>query len=188
MYADIDETADDTLECYRVYGLWYRLMNIFHIQCILPFRKLNMRIFLWCAISNRWWLHNTSPNPLQHDTFIKSNDAQHALNESASLTPVFDTFRPRQSGRHFPEDIFEWFFLYQIAWNSLKISLKFVPKVRINNIPLTGHYLNQWWLVYIYWRVCLTRLQWVKVRILKQRVLLEVLVFLRAISCCNSDR
>ena len=46
MYADIDETAGATLECYRVYGLWYKLINKFHIQCILPFRNLNMGRFL----------------------------------------------------------------------------------------------------------------------------------------------
>ena len=33
----------------------------------------------------------------------------------------------------------------------LKISLKFVLKVRIYNIPALVHYLKQWWLVY--WRM-----------------------------------
>ena len=49
-------------------------------------------------------------------------------------------------------------FLYGNVRISLKISLKFVPKVRINIIPALvqimawRRYLNQWWLVY--WRIC----------------------------------
>ena len=46
-----------------------------------------------------------------------------------------NTLRPRQNGRHFADDIFKCIFLNENAWISLKISLKFVRKVRINNIP-----------------------------------------------------
>ena len=48
---------------------------------------------------------------------------------------VFNTLTPRQNGRHFPDGIFEWIFLYGIVWISITISLKFVPKCSINNIP-----------------------------------------------------
>ena len=48
---------------------------------------------------------------------------------------LVNTLRPRQNGRHFPEDIFKCIFLNENVWISLKISLKFVPMVRINNIP-----------------------------------------------------
>ena len=48
---------------------------------------------------------------------------------------LVNTLRPRQNGRHFADDIFKCIFLNENAWISLKISLKFVPKVRINNIP-----------------------------------------------------
>ena len=46
-----------------------------------------------------------------------------------------NTLRPRQNGRHFPDDIFKWIFFNENVWNSIKISLKFVPKVPIDNIP-----------------------------------------------------
>ena len=48
---------------------------------------------------------------------------------------------------------FKCIFLNENVWISLKIWLKCVPKVPINNIPAlaTSHYLNQWWLVY--WRI-----------------------------------
>ena len=34
-----------------------------------------------------------------------------------------------------PDDIFKWIFLYENVWISINISLKFVPKGPINNIP-----------------------------------------------------
>ena len=46
----------------------------------------------------------------------------------------FTTLRPRQNGCHFPDDIFKWIILNENVWILLKISLKFVPKVQINNI------------------------------------------------------
>ena len=46
-----------------------------------------------------------------------------------------NTLRLRQNGRHFPDDIFKRIFFNEIAWISIKISLKFVPKGPINNIP-----------------------------------------------------
>ena len=42
----------------------------------------------------------------------------------------------RQNGRHFPDGIFKCIFLNENIWISLKIWLKFVPKVRINKIPV----------------------------------------------------
>ena len=52
----------------------------------------------------------------------------------AMLTEV-DTLRPRHSGSHFPDAILKCIFLNENVSISIKISLKFVPKVQINNIP-----------------------------------------------------
>ena len=46
-----------------------------------------------------------------------------------------NTLRPRQNGRHFADDIFKRIFLNENVWIPIKISLKFVPKGPINNIP-----------------------------------------------------
>ena len=54
---------------------------------------------------------------------------------SNSQPPNIDTLRPRQNGRHFADDIFKCIFLNENVWIPIKISLKFVPKVPINNIP-----------------------------------------------------
>ena len=46
-----------------------------------------------------------------------------------------NTLRPRQNGRHFADDIFNCIFLNENVSIPIKISLKFVPKVPISNIP-----------------------------------------------------
>ena len=43
--------------------------------------------------------------------------------------------KPRQDGHHFPEDIFKCIFLNENVQISIKIALKFVPNVPIDNIP-----------------------------------------------------
>ena len=48
---------------------------------------------------------------------------------------LVNTLRPRQNGRHFADDTFNRIFLNENVQMSLKISLKFVPKALINNIP-----------------------------------------------------
>ena len=53
----------------------------------------------------------------------------------ADYRPCVYTLRPRQNGRHFPDDICKCIFLNENAYISIKISLKFVPKARINNVP-----------------------------------------------------
>ena len=46
-----------------------------------------------------------------------------------------NTLRPRQNGRHFPDDFFKCIFLNKNLRISIKFSLKFVPMGPINNIP-----------------------------------------------------
>ena len=47
----------------------------------------------------------------------------------------FNTLRPRRNEQHFADDIFKRIFFYGNVWISIKISLKFVPKGPIYNIP-----------------------------------------------------
>ena len=49
--------------------------------------------------------------------------------------PCVNTLRPRHNGRHFADDVFKCIFVNENGWILLKISLKFVPKGPINNIP-----------------------------------------------------
>ena len=68
---------------------------------------------------------------------------QGPINNESVLVDVIDqatshclnTLRPRQNGRHLPDDIFKWIFLNENVWISIKISLKIVPKGPVNDIP-----------------------------------------------------
>ena len=57
-----------------------------------------------------------------------------AANISLHLSNI-STLKPRQNGRLFVDDIFKYIFLNENVWILIKISLKFVPKGLINNIP-----------------------------------------------------
>ena len=55
-----------------------------------------------------------------------------ALFWRANARPIrcpFNTLRPRQDGRYFPDDIFECISLRENIWIPIVISLKFVPKM-----------------------------------------------------------
>ena len=84
----------------------------------------------------------------------------------------FNTLRPRQNGRDFSDDIFRRFFLNKNIWIPIKISLKFVPKGSINNIPALVQImawrrpgdkpLSEPMMVNLPTHICVTRPQWVK--------------------------
>ena len=83
----------------------------------------------------------------------------------------FNTLRSRQNGRHFADDIFKYIFLNQNVWIPNKISLKFVPKGQINNIPALVQIipwcrpgdkpLSEPMMVRLKTHICVTRPQWV---------------------------
>ena len=60
---------------------------------------------------------------------------EHHLIDNQHLYKHINTLRPRQNGRHFADDIFKCIFMNQNVWIPIKISLKFVPKSPINDIP-----------------------------------------------------
>ena len=91
------------------------------------------------------------------------------------MLPCFsriNTLKPRQNGRHFADNIFKCIFLNENVWIMVKISLKFVPKGAINNIPAlvqimawprSGYKpLSEPMMVGLPTHICVTRPQWVK--------------------------
>ena len=82
-----------------------------------------------------------------------------------------NTLRPRQNGRHFADHIFKCIFLNENVRIPIKISLKFVPKGPINNIPslvqiMAWHRpgdkpLSEPMIVTLLTHICVTRPQWV---------------------------
>ena len=85
---------------------------------------------------------------------------------------VFNTLRPRQDGRFFPDDRFKCIFLNENVWIPIDISLKFVPKGSINNIPALVQImawrrrgnkpLSEAMMVNLPMHICVSRPQWVK--------------------------
>ena len=90
-----------------------------------------------------------------------------------SMMTCVVTLRPRQNGRHFADDIFKRIFLNENMWISIKISLKFVPKGPINNIPALVQImawrrpgdksLSEPMMIRLPTHICVTRPQWVMV-------------------------
>ena len=85
----------------------------------------------------------------------------------------FNSLRPRLNRRPFADDIFKCIFLNENEWILPRISLKFVPKVRINNIPSLFQImawcrpgdkpLSKPMMVSLLTHICVTRPQWVNV-------------------------
>ena len=83
-----------------------------------------------------------------------------------------NTLRPRQNGRHSADDTFKRIFMNENVRISINISLKFVPKGLINNIPtlvqimawrlLGDKPLSEPMVVSLLTHICVTRPQWVK--------------------------
>ena len=85
---------------------------------------------------------------------------------------MVNTLRPRQNGRRFTDDTFKRIFLNENVRISIKISLMFVPKGPINNIPALVQImawrrpgdkpLSESMMVNLLTHICVTRPQWVK--------------------------
>ena len=83
----------------------------------------------------------------------------------------FNTLRLRQNGCHFPDNIFKCVFLNEKVRILVEISLKFVPKGPINNIPALVQIMAWCWpgdkplfdpmMIILLTHICVTRPQWV---------------------------
>ena len=114
-----------------------------------------------------WFRHMNTPTFRMTVRRLTKSRVPH----SDGVTGV-NTLRPRQNGRHFPDDIFKCIFLNENAWISTKISVKFVPKGQINKIPSLvqimawrrpgDKQLSEAMMVSLLTHICVTRPQWVK--------------------------
>ena len=104
--------------------------------------------------NNEWW---------SSDTLL--------WNTRTYLCYVVNTLRPRQNGRHFADDTFKRIFLNENVGISIKISLKFIAKGSINNIPALVQImawrrpgdksLSEAMMVRLLTHICVARPQWV---------------------------
>ena len=83
--------------------------KIMRITAMLtPFEKCHLKVFYYDTCLTIWLIRSCYP---------------------------FNTLRPRQNGRHFPDDIFKCIFLSENVRISIDFLLKYVPKGPINNNP-----------------------------------------------------
>ena len=159
------------------------------VRCFLPEEGFQLRvpfqyserikesfiIYYSLRQSNTWWFTMTTNSILIfacltifdiRSIILGTYGAFRSWTPPASII----TLGSRQSGRHFPDDIFISIFLNENIRNS--ISLKFVPKGPINNIPSLVQImacrrpgdrpLSEPMMVRSLVHKCITRLQWVK--------------------------
>ena len=120
--------------------------------------------FRWCNTSNI------------RRRLIGNELVDHSTHRLSRLLQLYlysrlNTLRPRQNGRHFPDDIFKCIFFNGNVWFPIKISLNFVPKGLINNIislvPIMAWRrpgdkpLSESMIVNSLTHICVTRPQWV---------------------------
>ena len=135
----------------RIYPACCRQWNIV-LNGMHPIQPLNVVILFICLV-------------------VKYHDI--SINVYRTSNIDFNTLRPRRNGQHFADDIFKRIFYNKNIWISIKTSLKFVPKVRINNIPALVQImawrrpgdkpLSEPITVRVPTQICVTRPQWIKV-------------------------
>ena len=113
-------------------------------------------------IKNRW---KRLPNP--PFASVESSRSVHY-----GIVTSLNSLRRRPNRRHFADDIFKCISENEIEWISPRITLKFVSKVRINNIPAVVQTmawrrpgdkpLSAPMMVSLLTHICVTRPQWVE--------------------------
>ena len=116
------------------------------------------------------WLYLVFSDTRAMSIHMPSNQYRQSV-KMVIISSCLNTLRPRQNGRHFADGIFKCIFLNENVWIPLKISLTFVPKGPINNIPTLVQVmawrrpgdkpLSEPMMVSLWTHICVTRPQWV---------------------------
>ena len=148
--------------CLRLNGLSeairYRRFTAACIRMYVYMRKL----FIGAVSYGSVWEVNSALFIITY----KHTDASYTQNSKGQVN-ICNTMRPIQNCGHFADGIFKCIFLNENAW----ISLKFVPNVRINNIPALVQIMAWCWpgekplsgplMDSLLTHICVTRPQWV---------------------------
>ena len=146
-----------------------------------PHNSLEIHVVSVCIWLEKYWKEQAvtvkawSPLGVEHCQIYSLRCRSDDNNKDVTVADfvcIINTLRPRQDGRHFPDDIFKWIFLNENIWIPIKISLKFVPQGPIHNIPALVQ-IMAWrrpgdkplsgpMMVRSLTHICVTRPQWVK--------------------------
>ena len=95
-----------------------------------------LSICYWCQTHRPWDRQDIDLHTLATALALHQ---QKFIPQRKVLPSIINTLRPRQIGRHFADDTFKRIFLNENVIILIQISLKFVPKGPINNIPVLVH-------------------------------------------------
>ena len=127
----------------QITGVW----NVYSAICSGVYQRKHQS---WTSLAfvmgiHRWPVDSPHKGPVNGKLFDLMTSSWCVGKKSVLPTHVFDggatpvysinKLKPRQNCLHFADDIFKCIFLNENVWISLTISLKFVPRVPINNIP-----------------------------------------------------
>ena len=120
---------------------------------------------------NPYWLKQPAESTEAHECLNLDQFKSHCETKGL-FYDFFNSLRPRLNERYNADDIFNCIFLKENVWIPTKISLKFVPKGPINNIPALVQImawrrsgdkpLSEPKLIFVPTYICATRPQWVK--------------------------
>ena len=120
----------------------YSLEKISNFDYNVTSNSASVQVMAWCRTG-------TKPLPWTNMTQFTDACTRHLVSVSWMMTQpphsfmipwiAMNTWRPRQNNRHFLNDYFKWIILYENVWISMKISLNFVSKGPINDIPALVH-------------------------------------------------
>ena len=159
--------------------LHYVSLVEWHICSILNVRWFeNVKLTCESLIFFNTWGHEYAFKWCENQCLLFCDNSNYVV--EMGLSPLMNrqwsidinTLRPRQDGRHFADDIFTCVFLNEDISISINISLKFVPKGPINNIPALVQImarrrpgdkpLSEPMMMGLLTHICVTRPQWVK--------------------------
>ena len=115
------------------------LFNRAHNEQFLPTNCIatNVVVMLICPKLARWRLYAYSK--MNTRCHICQNTVDVISSWFKKIFVNINTLRPTQNDRCFADEVLEYNLLKGHVWISPKISLKFVPKGQMNNIPALVH-------------------------------------------------
>ena len=158
----------------RRHTLWGLIQNMRHTFKLQQFDRYIITASLVITQLNDNFSSKFRNSPVDYPQFTHYVFSKQSSNILLSVVQKFrlNTLRPRQNGHLFPDDNFKRIFVNEYVWVSIKLSLKFVPKGQINDIPALVQImawrrpgdkpLSEPMLVSLLTHICVTRPQWVK--------------------------
>ena len=152
------------------------------------YRQFEAYNYIWISMLfeillclRHWLTYLTCSTPMPMICWCNNLEHQQSWyghHDLVNIAKLFNSLRPRPNRRHFADDNFKRIFENENEWISPRNSLKFVPGVRINNIPALVQImawrrpgdkpLSETMMVRLPTHICVARPQWVNEEIYRK--------------------